>query len=186
MELIEDWKLKNYPRRKRIGILMLGMSGIFLVMSLGEYLLGVNARSAVTNNLALLVGIFIAVLVAVTVLHEGLHGLFFWLFSGRVRFGAKLWSSMGPVFWASSPGRPIPRIKFQIIALAPQLLTILLLLVLALAPLSNTLTYALVLAAALNLGGGCLDIYVAILLRKWPGSVLVEDVKDGFKVYEKA
>lgn len=185
MELIEDWKLKSCPRRKRIGVLMLGMSGMLFIIVLGEYLLKIDVKS-ITNSWASWAAVVISVFVVVTVLHEGLHGLLFWIFGGRVHFGAKLWSLMGPVFYASSPGSLIPRAKYQMIALAPQLLTVLLFLMLALAPLSNIVAYALILAAALNVGGGCLDIYATILLRKYPRSVLIEDTRDGFKAYERA
>lgn len=185
MKLIEDWKLKNLPRRKRAGVFILGISSVFLVVYLGGYLFGVDAKSA-AGNLALWAVMLLAILVAVVVLHEGLHGLFFWIFSGKVRFGAKLKTPMGPVFWASSPGSLIPRTKFQIIALAPQSLTVVLFLILALVPLSNTLAYVLLVAAALNLSGGCLDIFVAILLRRYPRSVLIKDMKEGFEAYERA
>ena len=184
MELVEDWKLKSLPRRKRIGIQMLGMSGMLGVIVLGEYLFRVDVQAA-TDSFVLWAVVLIIVFVVTVVLHEGLHGLFFWLFSHKVRFGAQLWSLMGPTFWASSPGSLFPRAKFQTIALAPQLLTILLFLILALVPLSNIVTYALILTAAFNLGGGCLDIYAAILLCKYPRSLFIEDARDGFKVYKE-
>lgn len=179
MQLVEEFTLKNLSKRKKIGVILLGIFGMFLIINLGEFLgilkVGMNPQY------------FLAVLIAfivTVVIHEGLHGLFFYIFSGKVKFGAKLRGGMGPAFFATSPGSLIPKRRFQLVALAPQILTICLVPTLFLIPYPSMLSNILVLTMALNFGGGCLDIYIALWSRKFPRSFLFEDIRDGLKIYE--
>lgn len=182
MQLIEEIDTAKWPRRKKIGLLLLCGGLLLSVMDLGEYLGVPKAKEVGTLQSVLSLVVVIA---PVIILHEGLHGLFFWLFTGKTKFGAKLWSSLGPVFYASSPGSLIPRARIQIVALAPQALTILLFSTAVLVSMPAVVSHSLLLAAALNLGGGGLDIYFTWSLRKYPRTVLVEDLKTGCKIYEQ-
>jgi len=118
---------------------------------------------------------------SVTILHECLHGLFFRLFGGRVSFGARM-SRLGPVAWTTSTGHYTKR-QYQAISLAPQLLTLAVLLVAALAhDLSPAVKMMLSLAGVINLCGGGADIYGLWWLRRTPDNCLIEDIKDGISV----
>lgn len=183
MHLIDEWCIKDLPKRKKIGIALLGVSGMMFLITLGEHLLGIDPGVATSSSIQLLAVAVISVIVVI-VLHEGLHGLFFWVFGGKVRFGASFRTGMGPAFWASSPGGLFSKNQFQIIGLAPQLLTMLLLLLLTFASLPNILAYPILLGAAFNVGVGCLDIFTIFLLRRYPKGVLVEDTKDGLRIWE--
>jgi len=179
MELVEEFKIKNLPKRKRIGIVLMSCAVMIFVIEIGRYLPRLSIQDVGFINWSIMV---VAVLIFVVVIHEGLHGLFFWLFSRKVKFGFRLKGSMGPAFWTSSPGSLIPRLRFQIVGLAPQILTVMLLLLLT--PMPTILKYGLLWAVVFNLGGGGPDIFGVIYLRRYPRSCLVEDVEDGMRIYK--
>jgi hypothetical protein len=125
--------------------------------------------------------LFMGCVVATIPLHEGMHGLFFRLYGGKVKFGAKLWSPLGPVFWATSK-KMFPRRQFQMIGLAPQLLSVALSAVIIFGGFPPIVQMGLIIVVAGNLLGGAFDIYLAILLRRYPSSVMVRDIQDGLEV----
>ena len=114
--------------------------------------------------------------------HEAMHGLIFWLFQRRVSYGFKLWSAFGPVFYAASIGSRFSRRQYQMACLAPQILTVLLV-ILAILPIPDILAVGSLYAATLNLGGGIVDIFVAARLQAFPKGALVEDTVDGMRVH---
>jgi len=178
-KLVGEIHPKQFSKRQKAGVYLMGGGGMLLVISLRELL-----EIPKIEGVGLHLGVLTIAAVLTIVLHEGLHGLFLWIFSKKVQFGATLKSSYGPIFYATSRGSLIPRIKFQTTMLAPQILTILPLLALALATLPDTLANGLLVVAALNLGGSCIDIWGFFLLQKYPRTVLVEDTEDGCKIYE--
>jgi hypothetical protein len=125
--------------------------------------------------------LFMVCLSIVIPLHEGLHALFFRLFGGKVRFGATLKTRLGPVFWATSD-KLFPKRQFRIIALAPQVLT-LICIVIALFDIPTICKLGLWIIAAGNLAGGGFDIYISCLLGRFPAGALFQDQKDGIQVY---
>ena len=122
-------------------------------------------------------------LVATIVLHEALHGLFFWIFGGQVKFGAKAWTAMGPVFWATSD-KLLSKRQYQIVCLAPQILTAICLLLIFTAGLPAIHQVALWIIAVGNLCGGGFDIYISILVGRFSAGAKYRDMKDGLIVYE--
>jgi len=181
MQLIREIDLKKWSKRKKAGLLFSSFGLMVLVTNFGDYL-GVPGAEEIGATAALLC--IVPTLIFVVVLHEGMHGSFFWLYTGKAEFGFKLRSPIGPVFWASSPGSLLPRTKVQAVALAPQILTAPAILISALVSMPDTIAHSLLLAAALNLGGGGLDLYFAALLSRYPRTVLVEDLQTGCKIYE--
>jgi len=182
-KLVEEFNTSvALTTRTKFGIYCLGFGSILLISGLTDILGVVSTAAALGgwNRVALLL---LAGLVLTPVLHEGMHGLFFWVFSRKANFGIQLKTWMGLVFWASSFGSLIPRVKFQIIALAPQILTVVFLLVIIFASLPNTVNYVLLLISALNLGGGCFDIYGVTWLQHFPKYYLVEDTKEGCRIF---
>ena len=121
-----------------------------------------------------LVGIF-AVMIVV---HELLHGVFFWIFTHqRPRFGLRGWYA-----FASAPGWYFPRRQYLVIGLAPfvvlSLLGMILMAVLPVGVIALTL-FAVTLNAASSIG----DLWVCLRLTLHRGPIAVEDVGDGMYFY---
>ncbi len=92
-------------------IVMAALLGAFGAGGSGEFTL------TITPLLVALV-VLIVITFAILVLHEMVHGLFFWLFTrARPRFGFK-----GAYAYAAAPGWYIPRPQFLAVGLAPLLL----------------------------------------------------------------
>jgi hypothetical protein len=131
----------------------------------------------------LVVTIFVIVGVLLTfvlpiIIHELVHGLFFWLFTqARPTFGYKWWYA-----YASAPGWYFPRWQFLIVLLAP--FVVLSLPGLALMPLVPdlfipSLTWGLI----INATGAIGDLYMIIRLALSPSGVVIEDRLDGIAWY---
>jgi hypothetical protein len=114
--------------------------------------------------------------------HELAHGLVFWLYARRVSFGFKPWSAVGPVFYAASVGSIFSVRQYQMACLAPQFLTVALWFAAALS-LPDVIKIGTAYAAALNLGGGAMDIYVCYVLARFRKEAIVEDTREGTEVY---
>lgn len=121
-------------------------------------------------NLLLLIFTIIAVLL----FHELIHGVFFWIFTGKFpRFGFT-----GIYAYATAPGWYFPRNQFIWVGLAP--FVVLTLLGLVLMPfLPFSLYFYLIIALTLNAAGAVGDFYVVFRTLLIPSSYLVEDTKTG-------
>jgi len=153
--------------------------GALLALRLGER----SGYLKLETSSEYLLSIAMAVIL-VAVLHEGLHGLGFWIYGGRPSFGFKLRSGFGPAFFTTSKGTLFPRPNMQSIALFPQGLTVVLLIILLSVELHTTISGLLVHTAVLNLAGGYVDIYIALAMGKYPKNYLVEDTQTGIRIYE--
>jgi tetrahydromethanopterin S-methyltransferase subunit F len=122
---------------------------------------------------------FAAAVVLMVVLHEAVHGLFFWLFTGkRPRFGFKVIYA----YAALPPGVYLPRNSYLVAGAAP--LVLLGLVGTALIPyLSQPLLPALLFFLVGNTSGSIGDLYVIAWLLRKPASVLVADRGDAVDVY---
>ena len=125
--------------------------------------------------------VLIATTFAILVLHELVHGLFFWLFTrSRPRFGFK-----GAYAYAAAPGWYIPRPQFLTVGLAPLALISLaglLILPVTAPPVSLVVIVALILNAAGAIG----DLYMVVRLLFVPHGVLIEDHGDGIRWFTLA
>lgn len=133
------------------------------------------------GGLLVWVGSLLLVIIVMILMHEALHGLFFWVFTGkRPTFAVRL-----SYAYAAAPGCFLSRGRYIIVGLAP--LVILTAAGLALIPFFPTvLLFFLILFTALNFAGGAGDLWVVgWLLRKSPAS-LVQDFGDRIEVYEPA
>ena len=132
------------------------------------------------SGLGLLLAILaaLAINVVVIVLHEAVHGVFFWLFTGsRPGFAFKIWYA-----YASAPDWYLPRRLYFIVALAP--LVGLSALGLALVPFVPAgALLALLLFLTMNASGAVGDIAVAIWLLSQPPACLVNDHGDAVTFY---
>lgn len=162
--------------RTKIGLI----AACFLLATVLFYVLELKRTdwAQVTGYWSCLLLVMISSLIAV-VLHEGLHALFFKIFGGAVTFGVK-WTKLGPAFYTTSP-KSFTIGRYKITGLAPQILTIISL-ILGLTVPSTVLSLAFIVIAIMNIGGGCFDIYAVIWLRKFPKECLVQDTRDGLNV----
>lgn len=127
------------------------------------------------------IGVLAVIVIAILLLHELTHGLFFWLFTRELPvFGLKALFA-----YAAAPNWYIPRVPFIIIGLAP--IVLLTLLGLALIPLVPPLIIlALVFALTMNATGAVGDLYIVIFLLTRPAIVIVRDYGDGMAYYGPA
>ena len=155
-------------------IVMAALLGAFGAGGSGEFTL------TITPLLVALV-VLIVITFAILVLHEMVHGLFFWLFTrARPRFGFK-----GAYAYAAAPGWYIPRPQFLAVGLAPLLLISLvglLILPLTAAPVSLVVIAALI----LNATGAIGDLYMVVRLLPTPRGVLIEDEGEGIRWFAPA
>jgi len=148
---------------------------IFMASLLGVANRGGDITLSGTMLLLALV-ILVVAFIAVLVLHEMVHGLFFWLFTrSRPRFGFK-----GVYAYAAAPGWYIPRPQFLIVGLAP--LVLISLAGLLILPFV-TLPVSLVLLVAIisNATGAIGDLYMVARLLFVPRGVLTEDQGEGIR-----
>lgn len=128
--------------------------------------------------------IFILVLLAATVavifIHEGVHGLAFWLlFHQKPTFGFR-----GAYAFAASPGWYLPRAPYLVVATAPLVILSLISLGLMMVVPAGWLL-PILLFAALNASGAVGDLAVTIWLLFKPAATLVEDTGETITFYEK-
>jgi hypothetical protein len=144
---------------------------------------GVPAMISVIEigGLSDLVSILIVLLLAqavMIVLHEGVHGLFFWLFTrGRPVFAFK-----GLYAYAALPGWFIPRNPYLVTCLAPLVFISLLgTLLLMVVPAGWLMPVIFVLT--LNAAGATGDMAVAGWLLSTPANSFAQDYGDAFSIY---
>lgn len=124
-----------------------------------------------------LIGV-LAAIVLMLVVHEAVHGVFFWIFTReRPRFGFH-----GLYAYAAAPDWYLPRAKYLVVGLAPLvLISVFGVLVMPVTPL--VAFPALLTLLVLNAAGAIGDIYVTLRLLFGPEDVLVNDHGDQFAVY---
>lgn len=179
IDKMEYQELERFPSKAslkwiNLGIVIWALAMMAFLFVQWDFLMGIGQ---VRRTIIILSSTVFVILV-----HEGLHGLFFKIFGGKVSFGFKMNSVVGPAAYASSPNL-FPRLRFQIVGLAPQILTLASLIALIFID-SPDIRYVLILIAMLNLGGGFLDLYLVFWLRKFPNNFLVKDTKEGAIVYK--
>jgi hypothetical protein len=124
--------------------------------------------------------IFVVVVVGVMVLHEAIHGAFFWIFTrSKPIFGLKLLFA-----YAGAPDWYIPRNQYAFIGIAPFLfITILGFFVILFAPL---LAGQLALfGITMNAAGAVGDLYVSGKVMCQSRDVLIQDTGVGFTMFAK-
>lgn len=124
-------------------------------------------------------GWLVLVTALMLVLHEALHGVFFWLFSrARPQFGFRGWYA-----FAAAPGWFFPRRQYLLIALAPLVgISLLCALLLAVAP--PTLFVPLLLLAVFNASGAVGDLWVAAMLARRGSDCYALDLGEAVEFYE--
>lgn len=126
------------------------------------------------------IGIIHVVLVFVfmVLIHEGIHGLFFWLFTKeRPHFGFKLLYA-----YAAAPEWYIPRDKYIWIGLSP--LVLVSILGVALFPWIPIDWFpSLILLLTINAAGSMGDAFIILVTLSHSKNVLIQDLGDRFTIY---
>ncbi len=121
---------------------------------------------------------FITVIVFVTVLHEAIHGLFFWIFTrSRPVFGVKLLFA-----YAGAPEWYLPRRQYAVVGAAP-LVLISLAGFFAIPWTPVEVGQLMLFGMVMNAAGAIGDIYVCARMLWFPADVLVQDTGFVFEVY---
>jgi hypothetical protein len=180
------WRL---DLRRSIGLyVLLNLTGLGLLVVAGGLVsawLGWLRRAdlpAAMNmqdgNLWRLAGMLLAVSAGMLILHEGLHGLFFWLYTRQPpHFG------IGPgYFYACAPRWYIPKKQALVVMLAPAV-GITLIGLLALAVLPPAWLGPIGLLVILNLSGAVGDLYVAARSIRLAPESLYHDTGHVMEVY---
>lgn len=171
MEKIREITLSKKNKFESIVLPALGVVLMFAVLSIkwNDFIFGSKSW------------LLFASVPIMVILHEGLHGLLFWIWGGKVKFGY-ITSVIGPSFYATSLGRRFPRNKFIVICLLPQVVTLVTI------PLSmfysGWLGFLILSVGALNFGGAVADFYIVYRLLRTKGNIEVEDKVTGVAIYE--
>ena len=188
---IANWKIDQVPGW--FWAVLIGFSLAALVLTVcivGMVLLLIKGLSTESDSVSirlnsqqLLLGLLLAPVLTV-VLHEMFHGIVFRAFGARPRFGIKLWTRVGPIFYTVAPGSYLRRAEFLAVGLAPlTLLTLLLVAVLLILPSNGLLYFAVWLATGLNVSGSIGDLYFVRKILSFPRECYFEDREDGFTVF---
>lgn len=166
-----------------VGFLLL----IFFGWLLGMYLAKIRPQDVSNSfsfsvyslqDLMKLVLIAVGVIAVMLILHEGIHGVFFWIFTGdKPKFAFR-----GTYAYAAAPDWYIPRLPFLITTLAPFLLISLMgLFLLKFIPVELLLpTHLLII---LNASGAVADLAVVIWLIPQPSICYAQDRGDAVSLF---
>jgi hypothetical protein len=175
----------NLKKDKRLAIVLNILA--FLIFIFIFYLLslfGAMLRTGTTNisgsisagAMILLIGLTVFILIV----HELIHGFFFWIFSR-----SKPVFALRPLYaYAGAPDWYFPKRQYAITALGPLVIIgVLGLLLMLLAPVSWLLTIAFL--VALNTSGAIGDIFVFIRLLKCSPTSFANDTGDVVTFFER-
>jgi Putative zincin peptidase len=133
-----------------------------------------NLTLSALTGLLMLIGIILLLTTVMVVLHEGIHGLFFWVFARR----RPVFGMRGTYAFAAMPGWYFPRRFYLLIGLAP--LVILTLSGLALIAWGPAFWIpGLLFVLVMNASGSVGDLYIILWLLTKPAGCLVQDYGDG-------
>lgn len=178
LAILCDWNLHS-KKFKRVTALVMGLA-IAVLCVIPMLLSPITLPIVMEMGLGVYAMMWIGVFVGITIIHEGLHGLFFYWYSRKVSFGVK-WSRLGPTPYATARGQVFTKKQYRMIAVAPQALSVAFIIVAI--PFGIPMLAFGLIAAIGNLGGGCIDLYTAWFLHYFPDDVMVEDTSDGFRVW---
>ncbi len=179
-----SWKLPGKPMRviamSILGLILFVIFGLIfsrLAFSLGK--LPSEVKIGLSEIGAVLAAVLAGGLLTI-VLRELTHGLAMRMFGARPRYGI-LWK--GPMFYATSPGYAYRRNNYVVTALAP-FVFLSALFVLGMWLLQGTLWVALLgICGALNAAGAIGDMWITMIVLRYPATAYVMDERDGMHVF---
>ncbi len=174
------WKITGQPMRMivlQVVSIPLFIASLLVFYGLAAWL----GRLPLSGHISLLQGIGLLIgLPFVLVLHELVHGLVMRYFGAHPRYGV-MWKQL--MFYATSPGYAFPRRRYLYVALAP-LVVISVLAVLAMLPLAGTTWVGLwALLASVNAAGAIGDLWISLVVLRYPPRAYVIDERDGMRIY---
>jgi hypothetical protein len=180
-----SWKVTGKPMRvivlNIIGILLFVVYGMIfsrLAFSVGKMPSEGAFRIGLSEIGLTLVGIALTLF-----LHELTHGLTMQVFGASPKYGI-IWK--GLMLYATSPGYAYRRNNYVVIALAP-LVLISILVVLGMWLLQGTLWVVLLgLCGAVNASGAIGDMWITMVVLRYPATAYVMDERDGIRVFSLA
>jgi hypothetical protein len=163
-------------------VLFFVFGGIFTVLAsiISPALPGSGSITISLPTLLLALVVISAITIFVMVVHEFIHGVFFWLFTrSKPKYGFK-----GAYAYAAAPDWYIPRNQFLVIGLAPLIvLTLLGLVSLRFLPAPGI--FMVIFGMTLNAAGAVGDIFIVGLALRKPASCLFRDIGTSITLYRK-
>jgi hypothetical protein len=185
-ELAGHWCLATVKGWGLVTILAGGTCIFVVTLILGVVVRGILQGSGDFHiSVGLAFPIFLAIIAAFVILHEGVHGLVFLVFDGKPRFGAKLIGGFFPIVYASAAGAFLSRNHYLLVGLAPFLVLTPLFLFTGILIRDDDVALITLTAMAMNIAGSTGDFMVARKVRQLGGRTLFEDTADGFNWYCK-
>ena len=129
------------------------------------------------------IGLTFVGVVLISILHELTHGLTMQVFGASPKYGI-IWK--GLMLYATSPGYAYSRNNYLLIALVP-FVFISILVVLGMWLLQGTLWVVLLgLCGAVNASGAIGDMWITMVVLRYPATAYVMDERDGIRVFSLA
>ncbi len=130
-------------------------------------------------------GIFVllAIIIAVSILHETVHGILFLVFGSKPRFGVKLVGRFFPVALYATSRAPILKNQFLMVILAPFFTLTLVLGGISILVNNEVVVILAIIAMAINVGGSIGDLLTAWKIWRHDRKTLYEDTENGFNWY---
>jgi hypothetical protein len=177
-----SWKVTGKPMRvivlNILGILLFIVSGMIfssMAFRLGKMPSEGNFRLGLGE-----MGLAVVGIVLTFVLHELTHGLAMQMFGARPKYGI-IWK--GLMLYATSPGYAYRRNNYVVISLAP-FVFISTLVVLGMWLLQGTAWVALLgLCGIVNASGAVGDMWITMIVLRYPAMAYVMDERDGIRVF---
>ena len=143
-----------------------------------DYAYHLNLMVSSVNDLLKLIGVLLLVTLVMILVHEGVHGLFFLVYTHqRPSFGFR-----GYYAFASAPSWYLPRNPYLVVSLAPfVLISIIGSGLLAILP--YVLIPPMLLLISMNAAGAIGDLMVSIWLLNKPATCLIQDFGDKVSLY---
>jgi len=185
-ELAGHWHLAAVKGQGLVTILAGGTCIFVLTLILGVVARGIMRGSGEFHvSVGLAFPIFLAIIAAFVILHEGIHGLVFLVFGGKPRFGVKLIGGFFPVVYASATGRLLSRNRYLLVGLSPSLVLTPFFLLTGILIRDDGAALMALTAMAMNIAGSIGDLIVARKVKQFGVGTLFEDTADGFNWYCK-
>ena len=182
IDLIKDLKLLLILSAASLGLFLVSWVALTWLLQLlrPDFSTGASFEftPSGTGGILLPLLVLLGVIFVMVVLHEAIHGVCFWLFTGgRVKFAFK-----GAYAYAAAPDWFLHKRPYMLVSMAPLvLITVLGLMALWWAP--PGWIAPLMLLIAMNASGAIGDIYVFYLLTKMPEDALVQDFGELMKLF---
>jgi hypothetical protein len=172
------WKISAEASR----FVILNLLPILLAIAFGVgffifiRLFGGMPKFTISNKDILIFLIGIPVILA---LHELVHGIVMQGFGARPKYG--FWRR-GLMFYAKAPGYAFKRNQYALMVLAP-LLSLSVLMCLGIVFLAgNSMVWVLALWAIVNASAANADVWITVIVFRYPGSAYVVDEQDGMRI----